>query len=183
MQRPTNIEFYSSPEGDVLIHDVQGIRTYRQEDTKITDALFELLEEDYPAAFSALGEVFVKSKSNAPYYKYKCVHRFIRCNFGMFDKVLDLDEFGRFNFENVICPLIGECKYYKVICNPQYNTNLTMREKEIMRLYTEGYKSEEIADTLFLSPLTVETHKRNAMQRTGKKSLSDFIIWAKMHGL
>ena len=110
-------------------------------------------------------------------------HRFIRCNFGMYDKIPDMDEFGRFNFENVACPLVGECKYYKVICNPEFNTNLTMREKEIVRLYKEGYKTERIAEILSLSQLTVETHKRNAMRRTGSTTLAELVIWANNHGL
>lgn len=42
-----------------------------------------------------------------------------------------------------------------------------MREKEIVRLYKEGCKTERIAEILSLSQLTVETHKRNAMRRTG----------------
>jgi len=101
----------------------------------------------------------------------------------MYDKVPDVDELGRFNFENVACPLVGECKYYKVICNPEFNTNLTMREKEIVRLYKEGYKTEKIAEILSLSQLTVETHKRNAMRRTGSTTLAELVIWANNHGL
>ncbi|MFR2943225.1 MAG: response regulator transcription factor [Alistipes indistinctus] len=154
-----------------------------EEEKELTDALFSVIEIDYPQAFKALSEIYNKSKVNAPYFKYRCAHRFIRCNFGMYDKVPDVDELGRFNFENVACPLVGECKYYKVICNPEFNTNLTMREKEIVRLYKEGCKTERIAEILSLSQLTVETHKRNAMRRTGSTTLAELVIWANNHGL
>ena len=183
MQRLNNVEFFNSPEGEVQIRDEKGVRTYMEEDKELTDALFSVIELDYPKAFKALSEIYNKSKANAPYFKYRCAHRFIRCNFGMYDKIPDMDEFGRFNFQNVACPLVGECKYYKVICNPEFNTNLTMREKEIVRLYKEGYKTEKIAEILSLSQLTVETHKRNAMRRTGSTTLAELVIWANNHGL
>ena len=147
MQRLNNVEFFNSPEGEVQIRDEKGVRTYMEEDKELTDALFSVIELDYPKAFKALSE------------------------------------FGRFNFENVACPLVGECKYYKVICNPEFNTNLTMREKEIVRLYKEGCKTERIAEILSLSQLTVETHKRNAMRRTGSTTLAELVIWANNHGL
>ncbi|MCF3107915.1 response regulator transcription factor [Niabella sp. CC-SYL272] len=42
---------------------------------------------------------------------------------------------------------------------------LTKREKEILRLISEGLSSTDIADKLFLSQLTVETHRRNIIQK------------------
>lgn len=42
---------------------------------------------------------------------------------------------------------------------------LTRREKEILVLLYEGYSGPVIADKLFLSPFTVETHRKNLMQK------------------
>jgi two-component system nitrate/nitrite response regulator NarL len=42
---------------------------------------------------------------------------------------------------------------------------LTRREKEILGLIAQGLTSQEMADKLFLSALTVETHRRNLLAK------------------
>ncbi|MEP7253476.1 MAG: response regulator transcription factor [Ginsengibacter sp.] len=42
---------------------------------------------------------------------------------------------------------------------------LTRREKEILGLLNQGFNGPAIAEKLFLSPFTVETHRRNLMQK------------------
>ena len=42
---------------------------------------------------------------------------------------------------------------------------LTRREKEILSLLNDGLNGPSIAEKLFLSPYTVETHRRNLMQK------------------
>lgn len=42
---------------------------------------------------------------------------------------------------------------------------LTRREKHILQLIAEGKTTNVIAEELFISPLTVETHRRNLMQK------------------
>ncbi|MBX2925133.1 MAG: response regulator transcription factor [Chitinophagaceae bacterium] len=42
---------------------------------------------------------------------------------------------------------------------------LTRREKEILQLLNEGYTGPQIAQKLFLSPYTIETHRKNLMQK------------------
>lgn len=42
---------------------------------------------------------------------------------------------------------------------------VTKREKEILKLLGEGLTSQEIGEKLFISPLTVETHRKNLMQK------------------
>lgn len=42
---------------------------------------------------------------------------------------------------------------------------LTRREKEILKLIAKGLKSNEIADQLFLSPYTVDTHRKNLLTK------------------
>lgn len=44
---------------------------------------------------------------------------------------------------------------------PRGNYGLTDREKEILLLLADGHKQKQIAEQLFLSPYTVETHLRN----------------------
>jgi two-component system response regulator NreC len=60
---------------------------------------------------------------------------------------------------------------------------LTSREQEIFHLVIEGYKNAEIADQLFISPRTVETHRANMMRKLGLHSQTDLIRYAAQRGL
>ena len=57
--------------------------------------------------------------------------------------------------------------------------NLTKRETEIILLLKNNLTNQQIADQLFLSIYTVETHRKNIMQKLGLKTpvaLMKFII-------
>jgi DNA-binding CsgD family transcriptional regulator len=57
------------------------------------------------------------------------------------------------------------------------------REFEIIKLIESGLGSEEIADKLFLSVHTVNTHRRNILEKCGKTHISDLIYELKERGL
>lgn len=52
---------------------------------------------------------------------------------------------------------------------------LTRREKEILKLLYEGMTGPQIAEKLFLSPLTVETHRKNLMQKLNVNSVQQLL--------
>jgi len=176
MQTLRNIEFFNDPEGGVMVRDAEGVHSYRLEDKAMTGALFARIEAEYPKAFKALSEIYRKSQPNVNYYRFLICHRFIRCNFGRLDNKQDIDGVGRFTFEEVSCPIKGECKYVGVVCNPEFDTHLSERQKEVMKLYMEGMGDEEIADALYISPETVRTTKRDAFRKVGVHSLAEFTI-------
>lgn len=60
---------------------------------------------------------------------------------------------------------------------------LTRREKEILALIADGLTSQEIADRLFLSILTVETHRRNILTKFGVGNTAALIKLAVQHQL
>ena len=71
-------------------------------------------------------------------------------------------------------------KYLKVPGNTQdafafKRTILSHREKEIIRLIAEEYTSEEIADKLFLSRGTIETHRKNIFFKLQVKNIAGLI--------
>jgi RNA polymerase sigma factor (sigma-70 family) len=43
--------------------------------------------------------------------------------------------------------------------------DLTQREREVLRLLADGHSNEEIGKQLFISPETVRTHIRKAMEK------------------
>jgi len=49
------------------------------------------------------------------------------------------------------------------------------REFEIIRLIESGLSSEQVAEKLFLSVHTVNTHRRNILKKSGKATMSDLI--------
>ncbi len=48
--------------------------------------------------------------------------------------------------------------------------SLTKREKEILTLIAQGLTDKEIAEKVFLSPLTVTTHRKNILSKLGLKN-------------
>jgi DNA-binding NarL/FixJ family response regulator len=56
--------------------------------------------------------------------------------------------------------------------------HLTPREIEIIRLITKEYSSAQIADTLFISPRTVDTHRKHILQKTKSKTLVGLMRFA-----
>jgi len=58
---------------------------------------------------------------------------------------------------------------------------LTEREEDILRLAVEGKTSKEIADILYISQKTVETHKKYIFKKLGLHKTSDLIKYAIKH--
>jgi DNA-binding NarL/FixJ family response regulator len=60
---------------------------------------------------------------------------------------------------------------------------LTPRESEIVKLVAEGYSSKEIAETLVISPKTVERHRANVLEKLGLRDRVALTRYAIRHGL
>ncbi len=60
---------------------------------------------------------------------------------------------------------------------------LTPREIEILKLIGEGYSDKEIAQILFLSPRTVETHKAKIMEKLHLRKKVELIKYAIKKGI
>lgn len=59
----------------------------------------------------------------------------------------------------------------------------TKRELQILELIAEGMTNKEIADQIFLSKRTVETHRKNLIEKTKSKNTSVLIRYAINNGL
>ena len=60
---------------------------------------------------------------------------------------------------------------------------LTQREREILKLIAEGYKSKEIADLLSISQKTVEKHRSNLMEKLDLHNVQALTTFAIEKGL
>jgi DNA-binding NarL/FixJ family response regulator len=55
---------------------------------------------------------------------------------------------------------------------------LTRREKEILELIAEGYTNPQIAEKIFLSQFTVDTHRKNILAKLNVKNTASLIRFA-----
>ena len=62
-------------------------------------------------------------------------------------------------------------------------SSLTIREVEIVKLIEKEYSNKQIADKLFISERTVETHRKNIFRKTRTSSLIGLIKYAYEHKL
>ena len=62
-------------------------------------------------------------------------------------------------------------------------SKLSDREQEVLKMFSEGKSNKEIADELFISTRTVESHKNHIMQKLGLKTTVDLIKFAIRNGI
>lgn len=60
---------------------------------------------------------------------------------------------------------------------------LTGREVDVLRLIARGHTNAEIAQQLFLSVRTVESHRAHIQQKVGRSSRAELVRYAVEHGL
>lgn len=178
-------EFFTDPcTGEAMYREYDGpIRQITEKDKDVIEELLKRSENFYPEQYEALCQEYARSSANKSFYDFLRARRIVNCCFGEHDCKPDIDLFGTYNFEMVKCPMVAECKYYKIICQPTYNSNLTEAELEVMRLVYEHVPTEQIAEITFRSIHTVNNHRRNALQRLKLHSIEEFIGYAHRNNL
>jgi DNA-binding NarL/FixJ family response regulator len=76
-------------------------------------------------------------------------------------------------------PLLGGALATADPLRPQ----LTVREREVLRLLADGHTNEEIGAYLFLSPETVRTHVHKAVRRLGVRNRTEAVAKGLREGL
>lgn len=61
-------------------------------------------------------------------------------------------------------------------------SELSKREIEVLQLIANGFTNKEIGEQLFISPRTVDTHRRNLLQKTGVKNSAGLVNYASKKG-
>lgn len=96
--------------------------------------------------------------------------------------------------ENIELPLIASIKilnsnneyetlFYKNYSQQLLTEGLSNREKDILRLLTQGLTSKEIGHKLSISSHTVDGHRRKILKKTKLKSTGEIIQYCKIHQL
>ena len=78
--------------------------------------------------------------------------------------------------ENIILQGLNDKKPGEVV-------TLTEREMEVMHLLAKEYTNDKIAEALHISYRTVETHRKNIMQKTKAHNLAGLLKYAYSKGL
>ncbi|NML21639.1 response regulator transcription factor [Pseudoflavitalea sp. G-6-1-2] len=86
---------------------------------------------------------------------------------------------GQISFSNEIKQIIARPSAHELKEVPQ----LTRREKEILHLISDGLTTPQIAEKLSLSQLTIETHRRNLLQKFDVNNVAALIKVAVQQGL
>jgi DNA-binding NarL/FixJ family response regulator len=60
---------------------------------------------------------------------------------------------------------------------------LSQRERQVLKLVADGHTNQEVADRLFLSVKTVETHRARLMRKLGLSTRADLIRYARESGV
>lgn len=71
----------------------------------------------------------------------------------------------------------------KVGGSQQPDVPLTRREREILALVVRGLTNQQIADQLYISPRTVDTHRTNIMQKLDIHDVANLVRYALEHGV
>ena len=65
---------------------------------------------------------------------------------------------------------------------PKLASGLSAREQEILHLVADGLTTAQIAEKLYTSPRTVETHRQNILEKTGTKNTAALVKAAVSQG-
>lgn len=179
MHKLCNIEFYNTPDGDVIVKELnKPACILKEQDRDLISEMLSIISDRYPKAYKKLMELYSCSSMNRNFYEFRVVHRFIRCNFGEYDQFnQDINAFGQFIFEEVKCPLRGDCKLEGVVCKPEIDSHLTDREMEVFRLIARNMNTEDIAEELSISKFTIIRHRENIKARLNLKSIPELIAY------
>lgn len=94
----------------------------------------------------------------------------------LIDAINKIADCGTYYSSDVISKLMIASKHKNQI-NENVKT-LSPRELEIIKLIVKEYTTNQIAEKLFISPRTVDTHRKNIIQKINSKTLVGLIKFA-----
>jgi DNA-binding NarL/FixJ family response regulator len=161
------LALYKEKRPDVLLLD------YHLPDSKGVDVAREILKEN-PAAI-----ILMLSMENDNDIIYQCKTVGVM---GYLIKNLSSDELLSAIEEAISGKTVFMWSAEKPAAKPQADV-LSKREKEIIQLIRQGLTSHEIANKLFLSTYTVDTHRRNILRKLDLKNTAMMVLYAQQHQL
>ena len=79
--------------------------------------------------------------------------------------------------------VVDDYKYYMATLNKSSKIRLTTRERQVIQLLTEGKSTKQIALCLHVSPKTVDSNRRELMNKLDISSIAELTKYAIREGL
>lgn len=86
------------------------------------------------------------------------------------------------NNKEYICNEVMQALSGAMRRNEEVDT-LSEREIDVLLGICQGLSTQEIADSLYLSKRTVDTHRANILEKTGSKNTASLVVYAIKHNL
>ena len=90
---------------------------------------------------------------------------------------------GEMYYSAWLAPIIGDLLKEACLQLELKAAHFTKRELEVIILICRGFKTREIAAILFLTYFTVETYRRNILEKAGVKNGAELVAYAIEHGI
>ncbi|MCK5536840.1 MAG: response regulator transcription factor [Bacteroidales bacterium] len=139
---------------------------------------FEILEDIRPLYSQLFVSILTMHEEESLLYKAKIVgaNAFLSKDASVeeLQYVLSLDVNSEFFIAQKIRDKMNDDKKQFI----SYNSIITNREFEILKHIAKGKSAQEISKALFISPRTVDTHRKNIMKKLDIHKISELIIYA-----
>lgn len=96
----------------------------------------------------------------------------------MIKTITEVADKGFYYDENVLKVLSDNFSPNKKILNILSDDFLTSREREVLELICRQYNTAEIAEKIFISPRTVESHRNNLLLKTQTRNVAGLVVFA-----
>jgi DNA-binding NarL/FixJ family response regulator len=163
---------------DVAMPVMNGIVTARQLNASVPGvkvvALSVHADRRYVTAIMEAGAVGYVSKKEAPDELQRAMAAVIRGETYLSPCVAN--GFGEALVQ-------GPCRSFRTQRALTLNRQLTQRERDVLELLSSGQSSKEIAHSLRIAVPTVETHRRQIMDKVGLRTIAELTKYAIRAGL
>lgn len=90
---------------------------------------------------------------------------------------------GTYFGEDISNTVLKEKTYTRPDHSEDSTFSFSKRETEIVRLLADGLSTQEVADKLFLSYYTVETHRKNLLNKLNLRNTAELVKYAAQLGI
>lgn len=94
--------------------------------------------------------------------------------------VMERDYYFDMTLSGILKEAIHWSDHHDVILKPN-GVELTPKEIEIIKWASQELSSKEIAEKMFISINSVDTHRKNILNKTGCKNFLGVVVWALKH--
>ncbi|MEM1405302.1 MAG: helix-turn-helix transcriptional regulator [Bacteroidota bacterium] len=162
----------------------QHSSTSKQFYQDIADAVSVILSQpkDTPVSRNALGHLNTVKTIGGKYHTYYRTawisgydeNKSVTKNMGVYTLLYEGVS------QNTCAHVVGpEAHLYRAEHLTPFAAVFSRRELEILNLIAEGFSSKKIAESLFISPLTVDTHRKNMIKKLDVQNIPHLVARAK----